>query len=90
MLVPPPGRFSIKTCWPQPFESRSPTTDRPLGFQLLSRLEAVARHADEREADCNHAAISSDSPLAASQMDEVFGSDRGSFQMSEDALRGWF
>jgi len=28
-----------------------------LGFQLLSRLEAVAQHADEQEADCNHAAI---------------------------------
>src|SRR6516162_1550719 len=25
MLVPPPGRFSISTCWPQPLESRSPT-----------------------------------------------------------------
>jgi len=28
-----------------------------LGFQLLSRLEAVAQHADEQEADCNHVAI---------------------------------
>jgi len=28
-----------------------------LGLQLLSRLEAVAQHADEQEADCNHAAI---------------------------------
>ena len=28
-----------------------------LGFQLLSRLEVVAQHADEKEADCNHAAI---------------------------------
>jgi hypothetical protein len=26
------------------------------GFQLLSRLEAVAQHADEQEADCDHAA----------------------------------
>ena len=26
-------------------------------LQLLSRLEAVAQHADEQEADCNHAAI---------------------------------
>ena len=26
-----------------------------LGLQLLSRLEAVAQHADEQEADCNHA-----------------------------------
>jgi hypothetical protein len=28
-----------------------------LGFQLLSRLEAVAQHADEQEADRDHAAI---------------------------------
>jgi hypothetical protein len=28
-----------------------------LGFQLLSRLEVIAQHADEQEADCNHAAI---------------------------------
>jgi hypothetical protein len=28
-----------------------------LGFQLLSRLEAVAQHADEQEADCDHTAI---------------------------------
>jgi hypothetical protein len=28
-----------------------------LGFQLLSRLEAVAQHADEQQPDCNHAAI---------------------------------
>jgi hypothetical protein len=28
-----------------------------LGLQLLSRLETVAQHADEQEADCNHAAI---------------------------------
>ena len=28
-----------------------------LGFQLLSRPEAVAQHADEQEADCYHAAI---------------------------------
>jgi hypothetical protein len=27
------------------------------GFQLLSRLEAVAQYADEQEADYNHAAI---------------------------------
>src|SRR4051794_9944607 len=25
MLVPPPGRFSIRTCWSQLLESRSPT-----------------------------------------------------------------
>ena len=28
-----------------------------LGFHLLSRLEAVAQHADEQQPDCNHAAI---------------------------------
>jgi hypothetical protein len=28
-----------------------------LGCQLLSRLEAVAQHADEQEADCDHTAI---------------------------------
>ncbi len=27
------------------------------GFQPPSRLEAVAQHADEKEANCNHAAI---------------------------------
>jgi hypothetical protein len=31
--------------------------DHDLGLQLRSRLEAVAQHADEQEADCNHAAI---------------------------------
>jgi hypothetical protein len=28
-----------------------------LGFQLRSRLEAIAQHAEEQDADCNHAAI---------------------------------
>ena len=28
-----------------------------LGLQLLSRLEAVAQHANEQQPDCNHAAI---------------------------------
>jgi hypothetical protein len=27
------------------------------GFQPPSRLEAVAQHADEKEANCNHSAI---------------------------------
>jgi hypothetical protein len=27
------------------------------GFELASRLEAVAQHANEKEANCNHAAI---------------------------------
>jgi hypothetical protein len=46
------------------------------GFQSPSRLEAIAQRADEKEADCNHAASCSDSPVTASQMDWVFGSDR--------------
>jgi hypothetical protein len=28
-----------------------------LGFKPVSRLEVVAQHADEQEADCNHAAM---------------------------------
>ena len=31
--------------------------DDDLGFQLPSRLEVVAQHADEQETDCDHAAI---------------------------------
>jgi hypothetical protein len=31
--------------------------DQDVGFQPLSRLEAVAQHANEQEADCNHSAI---------------------------------
>ena len=27
------------------------------GFQSSSRPEVIAQHADEKEADCNHAAI---------------------------------
>jgi hypothetical protein len=27
------------------------------GFQSPSRFEAIAKHADKKEADCNHAAI---------------------------------
>jgi hypothetical protein len=30
---------------------------REFGFELLSRLEAVAQHTDELESDCNHSAI---------------------------------
>ena len=45
------------------------------GFQSPSRLEAIAQHADEKEADCNHARSCSDSLVTASQMDWVFGSD---------------
>jgi hypothetical protein len=31
--------------------------DQDFGFQLPSRLEAVAQHTDEEEGNCNHAAI---------------------------------
>src|SRR5262245_16684560 len=36
-------------------------------LQLPWRFEAVAQHADEQEADCNHSRSCSDSSLAASQ-----------------------
>jgi hypothetical protein len=31
--------------------------DQDLGFQPCSRLEEVAQHTDQQEADCNHATI---------------------------------
>jgi len=31
--------------------------NQDFGFQPPSRLEAVAQHADKKEADCKHAAI---------------------------------
>ena len=31
--------------------------DQDFGFQPTPRLEAVARHADEKEGNCNHATI---------------------------------
>src|SRR5437763_11477952 len=47
------------------------------GFQLPSRLEAVAQHADEKEANCDHQSQScSDSPAAVTPADGDFGSDR--------------
>jgi hypothetical protein len=49
--------------------------NQDLGFEPLLRLEAVAQHAGKREAYCDHLAIMSDSPPAASQMDGVFRSD---------------
>jgi len=40
-----------------------------------SRLEAIAHHADEKEGDCDHqSALCSDSGIAATPADEVFGS----------------
>jgi hypothetical protein len=31
--------------------------NQDFGFELASGLEAVAQHANEKEANCNHAAI---------------------------------
>jgi hypothetical protein len=31
--------------------------NQDFGFQPPSRVEAVAQHADEKEADCNHSVI---------------------------------
>jgi hypothetical protein len=31
--------------------------NQDLGCEMASRLEAVAQHVDEQEADCNHSAI---------------------------------
>jgi hypothetical protein len=31
--------------------------NQDFGFELASRPKAVAQHANEKEADCNHAAI---------------------------------
>ena len=31
--------------------------DQDFGFQPLPRLEVIAQHAKEQEANCNHAAI---------------------------------
>jgi hypothetical protein len=46
-------------------------------FQPPSRLEAVAQHTDEEEANCDHQSQScSDSLAAVTPADGVFGSDR--------------
>jgi hypothetical protein len=47
-----------------------------LGFQLLSRLEAVAQRADEEEGNCDHQPQSCpDSVAHVTPADGVFGSD---------------
>jgi hypothetical protein len=52
--------------------------DQDFGFQPPARLEAVAQHADEKEANCDHQPQScSDSVTAATPADAVFGSDNG-------------
>src|SRR4051794_36051371 len=61
-----------------------------LGFQLLSRLEAVAQHTDEQ---MNRRPIAimprscSDSPPTASQLDKVFGSDSHARRLANAAGR---
>src|SRR5713226_120809 len=50
--------------------------DQDFGFQPPSRLEAVAQHADEEEANRDHQSQScSDSLAAVTTADRVFGSD---------------
>src|SRR5262249_53488848 len=50
--------------------------DQDFGFQPPSRLEAVAQHTDEQEANCEHQPQScSDSVAAVTPADGVFGSD---------------
>src|ERR1700726_1807161 len=53
------------------------------GFQLLSRLEAVAQRADEEEGNCDHQPQSCpDSVAHVTPADGVFGSDSGrSFEL---------
>jgi hypothetical protein len=46
-----------------------------LGFQLLSRLEVVAQHADEQETDAIMQRSCSDSPPAASHLDKIWFSE---------------
>src|SRR5262249_33498468 len=53
----------------------------PQYFQLRSRLEAVAEHADDKRLIAIIQRSCSDSPLTASQMDGVFGSDRWSAKL---------
>jgi hypothetical protein len=48
--------------------------DQDFRFQPPSRLEVVAQHAEEQEADCKHRRSCSDSQTP-SQLDRVFGSD---------------
>jgi hypothetical protein len=46
-------------------------------FELASRLEAVAQHANEKDGNCDHQPQScSDSVAAATPADGVFVSDR--------------
>jgi hypothetical protein len=52
------GRALIWRMWRAPLQDvELVAQDQDVGFQPLSRLEAVAQHANEQEADCNHSAI---------------------------------
>jgi hypothetical protein len=63
------------------------TQHQDFGFQSPSRLEAVAQHADEEEANCDHQSQScSDSLAAVTPADGVFGSDS---QHHQAALGNW-
>ena len=46
------------------------------GFKPSSRLEAVAQHADQKEGNCEHPTICSDSLAIANPTDGVFGTDK--------------
>ena len=48
---------------------------RDFGFQSPSRFEPIAKHADKKETIASMRRSCSDSPVTASQMDGVFGSD---------------
>jgi hypothetical protein len=51
--------------------------NQDFGFELASRLEAVAQHANEKDGNCDHQPQScSDSVAAATPADGVFGSDK--------------
>ena len=49
--------------------------NQSFGFQPPSRLETVVQQADEKEGNCEHPTICSDSLAIANPMDGVFGTD---------------
>ena len=52
--------------------------NQDFSFEPLARLEAVAQHADDQKGNCHHRPRScSDSVMAATPADRVFGSDSG-------------
>ena len=68
----------MKSAWrPLPEDIELMPQDQDFGFQPPSRLEAVPHHADEEEGNCDHQPQScSDSLVAVTLVDGVFGSDR--------------